>query len=93
MNGRFSKTTVSRVLNGGRPSWSFTRCFLGECDVSDSAIMEVWRPKWTDLHNTLRPLAPPDGDRPICGVWATNASRHADYHRQRGDLSTYEQRC
>jgi hypothetical protein len=92
MNGQFSKATISRVLNGGRPSWRFTHCFLRACGVSDSAIIETWRPKWTALQNSLRPLdlqdSPSGAECTICGVWAANTSRHADYHRQRGDLAT-----
>lgn len=97
MNGRFSKATISRALNGVGPSWSFTHCFLRACGISDSVIMETWRPKWTGLQNALRPLdlhsaretADPGGaECGICGVWATNMARHADYHRQRDNLST-----
>jgi hypothetical protein len=97
MNREFSKATISRVLNGARPSWHFTLCFLGACGVSDSAIMETWRPKWTALQNALRPFdlhgsiedanGPRRADCTICGAWATNPSLHADYHRQRGDVS------
>src|SRR4051794_15467414 len=56
MNCQFSKATISRVLNGARPSWRFTSCFLEACGISNSTIMKVWQPKWTDLQEALRPI-------------------------------------
>ncbi|MBM2618939.1 hypothetical protein JIG36_25600 [Actinoplanes sp. LDG1-06] len=97
MNHEFSKATISRVLNGGRPSWDFTYRFLKACRVPDATITETWRPKWTHLWDALRPLDlqhPPDAtdntgaECTVCGAWVMNRSRHAAYHQQRDDLST-----
>jgi hypothetical protein len=94
MERQFSKATISRMLNGARPSWPFTRCFLRACGVSDAAITGIWWAKWTRLQSILRPLEIRDSietadaggaECTICGGWATNTLRHKDYHRQRGD--------
>lgn len=87
----FSKTTVSRILNGkAEPRWDFVVAFLRTLDVPESTINEQWRPRWTALMSKLHAFEvqptesdlemPPGTTCPVCGSWVTDPELHKQWH-------------